>query len=92
MEQLCVRSFSEKTTKILRHKKCERQEGHLPTILYIPQQSRGQIEEIPIYPGVMVAIEWLVFSVRERSAARVYNCSKRGIARDSIKVESDIRG
>ena len=47
----------------------------MSTILYIPQQGRGQIEEVPIYPGVMVAIERLVFSVR----ARVYNCSKRGI-------------
>jgi len=47
------------------------------------------IEEVPIDPEVMAAIEGLVHSVREWSTARVCRCSKRVIPRN---VKEDVRG
>ena len=39
------------------------------------------MEEVPIDLDVMVVIEGLAYSVREKSVAQMYRCGKRGIAR-----------
>ena len=47
------------------------------------------IEEAPIDPEVIAAIEGLVYSIREKGTARMCRCSKRGIPSN---VKRDVRG
>jgi len=76
-------------SEILHHRKIWTTAGSLVLSSESSPTGLMLIEEVPIDPEVMAAIERLVYSVRGWSTARVCMCSKRGIP---INVKRDVRG
>jgi len=81
--------FASSRSEILHHRKCWTTVRSLVLFYECSPTGLVLIEEVPIDPEVMAATEGLVYSVRERSNARVCRCSKRGIPRN---VKRDVRG